>query len=147
VLKRPWQKRFLKYALGSGLATLTSAAAFAIVYHIGNEPRVASVVAFASGAVVNFIAGRFWAWERRARPGLGRDVVSFAVISVVSALAAAGVTSLTHSALTDADPDTRAVLVEASYFATYAVLFMAKFLLLDRLVFRSRHQVPNTTRV
>jgi hypothetical protein len=68
------------------------------------------------------------------------------VLSLTAALAAALVTSVTHALLRDADPDRRAVLVEASYFATYAALFLVKFVVLDRLVFRSRHQVPSTTR-
>jgi putative flippase GtrA len=139
--------RFARYAVGSGLATVTSAVAFALAYRVLDlGPRVATGSAFLAGALVNFAASRFWAWNRRARHGLGRDVVSYAVLSLVAALAAAVVTSLTHAVLHDADPDRRAVLVEASYFATYAALFLVKFVVLDRLVFRSRHQVPSTTR-
>jgi putative flippase GtrA len=137
--------RFVRYAAGSALAALASAIAFALVYRVlGQGPRLASVTAFLAGAVVNFLVARFWTWESRARTAA--SVVRFAVVSAVIALAAAGVTSLTHALLHDADPNRRAVLVEASYFATYAVLFVAKFLVLDRAVFRSRHHVPNTTR-
>jgi putative flippase GtrA len=139
--------RFARYAVGSGLATVTSAVAFALAYRVLDlGPRVATGTAFLAGALVNFAASRFWAWNRRARHGLGRDVLSYAVLSLVAALAAAVVTSLAHAVLHDADPDRRAVLVEASYFATYAALFLVKFVVLDRLVFRSRHQVPSTTR-
>jgi putative flippase GtrA len=139
----------VRYAVGSGLATVTSAVAFALVYRVlGEGPRLASVTAFLAGAVVNFTSNRFWAWQRRARPGLGRDALFYAVVSVVSVLAATGVTSLTHAALADADQNRRAVLVEVSYFATYAVLFLVKFLVLDRLVFHTndRNQLDNTTR-
>jgi putative flippase GtrA len=145
--------RFIRYAIGSGLATVSSAVAFAIVYRVlGEGPRLASVTAFLAGAVVNFTSNRFWAWRpvvrRRTRPGLGRDALFYAVVAVVSALAATGVTSLTHAALADADPNRRAVLVEVSYFATYAVLFLLKFVVLDRLVFhtKDRNQVDSTTR-
>jgi putative flippase GtrA len=145
--------RFIRYAIGSGLATATSAVAFAIVYRVlGEGPRLASVTAFLLGAVVNFTSNRFWAWRRvvrrRPRPGLGRDALFYAIVAVVSALAATGVTSLTHAALADADPDKRAVLVEMSYFATYAALFLVKFVVLDRLVFhtKDRNHVDSTTR-
>jgi putative flippase GtrA len=146
--------RFIRYAIGSALATLSSAVAFAIVYRVlGEGPRLASVTAFLAGAVVNFTSNRFWAWRRvgrrHARPGLGRDALFYAVVAVVSALAATGVTSITHAALADADPDRRAVLVEVSYFATYAVLFLLKFVVLDRLIFKTtndRNQVDSTTR-
>jgi putative flippase GtrA len=140
-------RRFVRYAAGSGLATLASAAAFALAYRVlDGGPRVATAAAFLSGALVNFTAGRFWAWDRRTRLGLGRDAVAYAGVAVTAALAAAAVTSLTHAALGGADPDLRAVLVEGSYFLTYGVLFLAKFVVLDRVVFRSRHQVPSTTR-
>jgi putative flippase GtrA len=139
--------RFARYAVGSGLATVTSAVAFALAYRVLDQgPRVATGAAFLAGAVVNFAASRFWAWNRRVRHGLGRDAVAYAALAVTAALAAAVVTSVTHALLRDADPDRRAVLVEASYFATYAALFLVKFVVLDRLVFRSRHQVPSTTR-
>lgn len=141
-----WQ-RFLRYALGSGLATLTSAVAFALAYRVLDQgPRIATGAAFLAGATVNFAAGRFWAWNRRARRGLGRDALAYAALAVTTALAAAAVTSVTHAILHDADPTRRAVLVETSYFTTYALLFLVKFLLLDRFVFHSRHQVPTTTR-
>jgi putative flippase GtrA len=142
-------RRFVRYAVGSGLATVTSAVAFALVYRVlGEGPRVASVTAFLAGAVVNFTSNRFWAWQRRTRPGLGRDALFYAVVSVVSVLAATGVTSLTHAALAGAGENRRAVLVEVSYFATYAVLFLVKFLVLDRLVFhtKDRNQLDSTTR-
>jgi len=145
--------RFIRYAIGSGLATVTSAVAFAIVYRVlGEGPRLASVTAFLAGAVVNFTSNRFWAWRRvvrrRARPGLGRDALLYAIVAVVSALAATGVTSITHAALAGADPDKRALLVEMSYFANYAALFLVKFVVLDRLVFhtKDRNQVDSTTR-
>ena len=145
--------RFIRYAIGSGLATATSAVAFAVVYRVlGDGPRLASVTAFLAGAVVNFTSNRFWAWRRvvrrRARPGLGRDALFYAIVAVASALAAIGVTSLTHAALAGAEPNQRAVLVEMSYFATYAVLFLLKFFVLDRVVFstKDRNQLDSTTR-
>jgi putative flippase GtrA len=139
--------RFIRYAVGSGLATALSAVTFALAYRVLDlGPRVATGAAFLAGALVNFVANRFWAWDRRSRLRLGRDALSYAALAVAVALSAGAVTSLVHALLRDADPDRRAVLVEASYFATYAVLFLVKFVVLDRVVFRSRHQVPSTTR-
>ena len=43
----------------------------------------------------------------------------------------------------DLNPNGRALWVEGSYFATYAALFLVKFLVLDRVVFRS----PRPSRV
>jgi len=139
--------RFVRYATGSAGAVVASALAFALAYRLLDlGPRWASVTAFLAGAVVNFSASRFWAWKRRDRSGLGRDLLGYAVLAVAIALIAMGVTSFADAHLAGADPTTRAVLVEGCYFATYAVLFLVRFVVLDRLVFRSRHQVPSTTR-
>jgi len=137
--------RFARYALGSAGAVLVSAVAFAAAYQLLDlGPRLASVAAFLAGALVNFGASRFWAWGRRHR--LRRDAFGYALLAVCMALTATAVTSVVHAALADADPDQRAVLVEASYFAVYGALFLVRFVLLDRVLFRSRHQVPSTTR-
>jgi putative flippase GtrA len=139
--------RFARYALGSAAAVLVSALAFAVAYRLLDlGPRVASVAAFLAGAIVNFGASRFWAWGRRHRHGLRRDLLGYALLAICIALTATTVTSVVDAALVDADPEQRAVLVEASYFAVYGALFLVRFVLLDRVLFRSRHQVPRTTR-
>jgi putative flippase GtrA len=140
-------RRFLRFALGSLAATLISAAIFYLVYRLGAPAGVASVAAFASGFVVNFTAGRFWAWNRRGPAGLGRDVISYLALAVVTALSAAGVTSLTdHYARRSVTLDAHlAVVVEAAYFATYAAVFLVKFAVLDRVVFRSGTRADTTT--
>ncbi len=144
---RSWRGRFVRYAAGSAGAVLVSALAFALAYRLLDlGPRVASVSAFAAGALVNFTASRFWAWQRRDRSGLGRDMLSYVLLAIAIAGTAALVTSVVDAQLSDADPDRRAVLVEGAYFATYATLFLVRFVLLERVIFRSRHQVPSTTR-
>jgi putative flippase GtrA len=135
--------------LGSVAATLVSAVTFALMYRVLHAgPRAASVTAFAAGAVVNFTANRFWAWDRRTHLNLGRDLASYAVLAVGTALAAAGVTTATESYAQRTEPLSAhlALVVEAAYFATYAAMFLVKFVLLDRVVFRSRIQVDKTTR-
>jgi putative flippase GtrA len=135
-LTRGGVTRFARYALGSALATGVSAAVFALAYAVNAGPRVSSIAAFASGAVINFMVGRFWAWRRRPF-ALGRNVVGYAVVALLTALAATAVTSATdwyarHGHLSE---PRRALLVELSYFATYGAMFLVKFVLLDRVVF------------
>jgi putative flippase GtrA len=149
--------RFARYAAGSLLATAVSAVVFAVVYRLQGGAVVPSVTAFIAGAIVNFTSNRFWAWRRRLRAGLHRDAFRFAVVAVVTATAATLVARATkiwapRSAVL---ADHLAIVVELSYFATYAALFLVKFVLLDRVVFgsgqgprdRSRAQVEKTTRV
>ncbi len=145
----PRLRRFIRFALGSALATLVSAVAFWVMFHtLHSPPEAASVTAFASGAIVNFVSNRYWAWDRRTRTGLSRDLGSYAVLAIATAVAAAGVTRATKSYAphVNAFAAHLAVVVEASYFATYAAMFLVKFAVLDRVIFRSRSQVEKTTR-
>jgi putative flippase GtrA len=143
----PRLRRFIRFALGSALATLVSAVAFWVMFHtLHSPPELASVTAFASGAVVNFVSNRYWAWDRRTRTGLSRDLGSYAVLAIATALAAAGVTRATKSYAphVNAFAAHLAVVVEASYFATYAAMFLVKFALLDKVIFRSGSERDKT---
>jgi putative flippase GtrA len=137
---RRWPRaaRFARYTVGSVAATVVSAVVFALGYRwLGLGPRSTSVAAFACGAVVNFVVNRFWAWDRRRLPGLGRDLASYAVIALLTAGGAAGITTLAerYAVRVGASENYRAVLVEVAYFGAYALMFGVKFVLLDRLVF------------
>ena len=141
--------KFARYALGSVLATATSAVVFAVAYqvcHLG--PRLSTAVAFLAGAVVNFTANRFWAWGRRRRAGLGRDALAYGALALLTALIAAQATATAEAHAAQLEDAYRAVVVEVSYFSVYGAMFLVKFLVLDRIVFapRSRSQVEQTTR-
>jgi putative flippase GtrA len=151
VVRRGGWGQFLRYTASSVAATAFSAVAFAAAYrffHLG--PGLASVSAFVAGFLVNFLGNRYWAWAwaRRQRHRLGRDVLGYAVLAVASALVATTVTSLAdgYTERLGVSGDRRAVLVETAYFATYAAMFMVKFVLLDRVLFASRTDRPGLGR-
>lgn len=153
-MRNPRAARFLRYAAGSVLASLVSAATLAVAYRgLRIGPALSSVVAFCAGLLINFVVYRFWAWRKRATPGVGRDFAKYSVVAICTALVALGTTSVADAYARRAglDPTQRTLVVEGSYFGAFAVMFIAKFLVLDRFVFNarvddSRTQVENTTR-
>ena len=87
--------------------------------------------------------------------GLGRDFFRYWVVAISTALMALGCTSIADAYTRGSGLShlVRTLIIEGAYFGSYAVTFVAKFLLLDRFVFnssarelRSRAQVENTTR-
>ena len=150
--------RFLRYAVGSVAASLVSAVTLAAAYQgIGLDPRVSSVAAFSAGALVNFLIYRFWAWRGTAESGsaaVRRDFLKYAVVAIGTALVALGTTTIADNWARSAglSASLRTLVVEGSYFGAFGVMFIAKFLILDRYVFRARaasarslDQVENTT--
>jgi putative flippase GtrA len=130
--------RFGRYTLGSVVAVVTSEIAFVICYGTGLlGTTAASAVAFLAGAIPNYGLNRSWAFGRRGRVRVGREVVLYAVVSLVSFAASAAATGSTNhwaSHVTD-EHTVRTALVAAAYLATYGVLFLAKFAVFQRFIF------------
>jgi putative flippase GtrA len=161
VLRRsPVGVRVTRYTLGSVVALAVSEITFALCYSMGLGTTACSILAFVAGAIPNWILNRRWAWRRRGRPSLRREILPYLATSVVSLVASSATTGWTDHQIrhTVASPGLRTAAVTATYLVTFAVLFVVKFLLYELVIFaerhgspppeagRSRHQVPNTTR-
>ena len=86
--------RATKSLVGSVIATVCSEAAFALSYGsnlLGTTG--ASAVAFVAGAVPNYFLNRSWAWQRHGRVRVWREVVLYALVSLLSFVASALVTA------------------------------------------------------
>lgn len=131
-----------KYSAASVVATILSQAAFALCYWFGTTPLIATLVAWVTGTVPSYLINRHWTWGHRSPSG--RDLLPYAIIVVVSAVLAAIVTTVTDNLVQDriASHAWQTALVSASYLGTYGVLFILKFVLFDRLVFRRTSPEP-----
>jgi len=130
--------RLGRYTIGSVVAVVTSEVAFVLCYGSGlMGTTAASAVAFIAGALPNYVLNRSWAFGKRGKVRVGREVILYAIVSLVSFAAAAvatgwtshHVSSITHS------HDVRTALVAASYLATTGVLFVAKFVVFQVFIF------------
>lgn len=112
------------------VATVVSQLAFALCYWFGTAAIVATLVAWLAGAVPNYVLNRRWTWGRSGQK------LPYTMIVIGSAVTAAVVTSVTDHLVQPVDSHAlKTLLVTGSYFGTYAVLFIVKFVLFDRLVF------------
>ncbi|TDO67434.1 putative flippase GtrA [Kribbella sp. VKM Ac-2571] len=126
-----------KYSASSVIATVVSQLAFALCYWFGTAAIVANLVAWISGAVPNYLLNRRWTWGRSGQK------LPYTIIVVASAVIAAVVTSVTDHLVQPIESHAwQTVLVTGSYLATYAVLFIVKFVLFDRLVFAKTASDP-----
>src|SRR5947209_16806429 len=79
--------RITRYTLGSAIAATTSAVVFALLYVFGAGTTVCSVAAFVAGAIPNWILNRRWAWKIQGRIAIGREVIAYVIVSVLTLLA------------------------------------------------------------
>lgn len=129
--------RVLRYVVGSVVAAAVSQ--FVLVLLVGVFGVVASAsgaAAFVAGALPNWALNRRWAWARRGPLHLRREVLGYWSIVAASLLATVAATT-TASAATGSLPHwARVAAVDGAFVAVTGALFLAKFLLFDRVVFR-----------
>ncbi len=133
--------RFSKFTAGSVFSTLLSQVVLTGLFGWAHtSAAVAGLAAFVAGAIPNFVINWKWTWGRAGRPALGRELVPYLAIVIGGGLAATGLTALTDHVLAPLVTDRawRTVTVDAAYLSSYAVLFVLKFALLDK-VFGTRN--------
>jgi putative flippase GtrA len=133
-----------RYAIGSVVALLTSVIVFALLLDAGVGTTADSVLAFIAGAVPNWILNRRWAWQRTGQMDVAREVVGYALISVVALAASSAGTGVADALVRDRlahQPALRIILVTLAYVGVQGLLFIGKFVAYDRWVFTDGSRV------
>lgn len=126
-----------RFAAASAVATVSGQLVFVTSYALGASTLVATGLAWLTGAVLNFGLNRR-TWGSHGRAALRGEILRFAVISVTTAVVAALATGYAERIAMEAFAQSRSfqvVVVWATFLGTYLVMFVAKFFLMDRLVF------------
>jgi putative flippase GtrA len=137
---RRLRARFSKYTLGSVASTLLSQLTLTGLFWLGGvNVTTASLLAFVAGAIPNFVLNWKWAWGRSGRPALVRELVPYLAIVIGGGIAATALTTLTDHVLAPlvTDRGARTAVLDLAYLSSYAVLFVLKFALMDRVFRRS----------
>lgn len=140
-MRTPEFRRLWRYVATSAIAVVVSLVALYVFYRVVKvgSAGTANVIATAIATVPSYYLNRTWAWGKTGRSDLWREVVPFWVIAFVGlALSTLAVDVASHEAhrLSHAH-EIQTILVEAANLATYGVLWVGKFLLFNRVLFKS----------
>lgn len=101
----------------------------------GVPPITANIAVASAVAVPSFVACKRWVWQGRLGVGTTREALAFWVSTVTNVALA----TLTVRALESADPPRALLSVVPT--GVYTITWLARFLVLDRLVFRRSRPV------
>jgi putative flippase GtrA len=135
--------KVLKYGAGSVVATICSEVAFLAVYGLADASTTwASLIGWFAGAVPNYVLNRSWAWGLRGRPSLRREVLPYVAIVLLTLGLAIVMTGLADRIVDQLDVSdvVQTLIVGAVFLGVYAVVFVLRYFLLDRLFSRQRTQ-------
>jgi putative flippase GtrA len=139
--QRSWLGKMVRFMGSSAVATVCSEVTFLLLYGLlDTGTTLASVFGWLAGMVPNYWLARTWAWQLRGRPSVLREIVPYLAIVLTTLALATVVTGRVHNLVSDAglSDTTRMVLVAGSFLSVYVVMFLVKFLLLDKLFGRLR---------
>lgn len=137
-MTRLWQ--WLRYGTVSAISTAVSMAVLgALVYTGAAGAGWANVIATAVGTVPSFELNRRWVWRKTGRRSVRREIGPFCLLTLTGlVLSTVAVSVVAHWATAAGfDARLRTLLVELANVGAFGSLWIAQFLILDRLTFRA----------
>ena len=137
------------YSMVSVVSTSTSLVTLGLLVGVaGVGATPANLAATALGTVPSFELNRRWVWGQHGRRSLVRQVVPFCVLSLTGLVLSTLAVGAAASRTAGWGRGWHTVAVLAANVAAYGSLWVAQFVILDRLLFARRPtgaQVPETT--
>lgn len=134
-------RKLLRYSAVSVIATTTSLTVLGVLVSTRTlSPGWANLVATAVGTVPSFELNRRWVWGREGRSSFATEIGPFCAITFAGLALSTVAVSLT-SAWIDThgiDGAMRTLLVQFANLAAFGAVWVAQFVILDRILFRSR---------
>jgi putative flippase GtrA len=134
-------RRLLRYATVSCVATGVSQVVLATLVATNATSAVyANIIATMVGTIPSFELNRRWVWRKTGRRSLGSEVVPFVSISATGlVLSTLAVAIASHWAVAAGLSTTwRTLAVQGANLTAFGVVWIAQFILLDRVLFRHR---------
>jgi putative flippase GtrA len=123
----------------SVIATTTSLAVLvALVATSAMAPTLANVIATFTGMVPSFELTRRWVWGARGRPSVRRQIVPFAVLSLTGLALSTAAVHVAADATAGWSRAPATVAVVIANLGAFGTVWIAQFVILDRLLFRDR---------
>ena len=132
--------RAFRYAAGSGVAAAASEIMFVVAFGLLHAAAaVATVAAFLAGALPNWVLNRRWAWSRRDQVRVRGEVVPYVAIIVGALVITTAATTAANSLASGLSHWAATLVVDGTFVVVTGGLFVAKFVLFDRVVFARAH--------
>jgi putative flippase GtrA len=134
--------RFWRYATGSAVTAVFSQVVLLVVYSVGHleSAHDAAITATLIGILPSYFINRYWAWGRRSRSSLSREVLPYVAMALVSLVFSTWVVDFAHSHASILGRSQLAgdIVVQGSYFGSFVLLWFGKFAFMHTWLFRTR---------
>jgi putative flippase GtrA len=139
--------KILRYGTISVVSTVISLSGLFIFYRwIGLSPTWSNILATCIATVPYYYLNRIWVFKKSGRSHLTREVLPFWTIAfvslVLSTLAVKFAGAQVHSI---SSKNVRGAILVAANLATYGILWIAKFVVFNRYLFKTDRETTSTS--
>ncbi|MDP1819662.1 MAG: GtrA family protein [Acidimicrobiales bacterium] len=129
-LTRGRGEKALRYSAVSVVGIITTQTLLVLLAGIMNiQPVTANVLAVTISAVPVFLLNKRWVWGRQGRARMRREVLPFWGLTLVGLLLSSGLVAVAH------EHSDRTIWVMIANISGFGLVWVAKFLFLDAIVF------------
>jgi putative flippase GtrA len=136
--RTPTGQKLIKYTMVSIISVIISQALLALAFGVFLWTAAwSNIFAVAVGSIPSYYLNRRWAWGKRGRSHLWKEVVPFWGMSFLGLALSTLFVHLAEDRAT-AYSDNRAVqtvIIQGAALAAFGVLWIAKFIILNKLMF------------
>lgn len=135
--------KFIRYSMVSAVAIGISQLTILIctlIFHLSGV--VSNAIGAAASTPASYELNRKWAWGKHGKSHLWKEVVPFWSLTIAGLLASTGTTALADSQLSAHHVTglERSVIIMAASLFAWGVIWVAKFVIFNRLVFVTRDE-------
>ena len=137
----------MRYVATSGFGVVsTQILLFGFQHFLDWRPTVANAIAVSLIAIPAFMLNKYWVWGKRGRAHMRKEVLPFWLFTfagfVLSTLAVAWVANATKNPDVADLKHGNTYAVQAANIAGFGVLWVLKYLFLDKIMFGDEHHTP-----
>jgi putative flippase GtrA len=145
----PAGRKAIRYSLVSALCVLVSQSVLLVTFGILSlgSAVICNIIATAVAAIPSYYLNRWWAWGKRGRSHLVREVIPFWVLAFVGLALSLWMVSLAQHEATRlaASHLEAAALVNMAALFAFGIVWIGKFVIFNRWVF-APHDRPERAR-
>jgi putative flippase GtrA len=135
LLRSPTVVKLFRYSTASVVGVCVGTPVLAVLYAATGYAILSNLVSVTCGAIPNYLINRRWTWHQTGKNRLWGEVVPFWAMSVLGMIA-----SIVAVAYADSRWGTT-LAVTAANLTGFGLVWVAKFLVLDRIMWKVVHKI------
>ncbi|MDA8025139.1 MAG: GtrA family protein [Actinomycetota bacterium] len=131
-------KKAIRYSLTSVISAVVSQVAFFLLYGVlAVSSKTSSIAATLLGAIPSYILNRYWAFGKKAKNSFWREIFPYFVMAVIGLVFSTWSSDFadSHKTIVGTSHLAQVILVDGAYFGSFAILWVAKYIFLKRILF------------